>query len=209
LIASLPFAIALFLAFPFPVQKQSGFAGWILFFYQGFARVLIPWFSITAVTSTVQFRRKRLIHSNSDALRLIWALIFSFPLLFTYVILVFAALFVPVFEWTPWLDPVQHYWLTMLLFTPFVFIFFSVFTPLLPPRKMVKHAWKVLKGEEGFPEIKFLQIIEAVFLAGWLLIVFLPFLEPPFKYDLAIAGGVVASAILYKDKIRRRTGRKK
>jgi hypothetical protein len=210
LFVGLPFTVVLFSLFPPSANKPSDFVGWMFLFSQFLSKLVIPWFSITAIVSAVQFQRNGIMHSTSSFFKLIWALFCAFAVMFSYVVLILAALFVPIYEGAVWLDLVRRFWLCTLLFLPFLFLFFLIFIPDLPPRRMVSHAGLVLQGKEAFPKIGLRPTIEAAFLAIYLLVVFLPFPNPYGVVDIfIIGGGVAASMILYKDRFQRKINRKK
>jgi len=212
LFIGLPLGILVNYALGFPTlpnlgQVPSDFWGWVIILSSWMGSVVSSWFTLTAILWFLFYKREGLISSWHDIGKIIWGLFICFPVMFGYTILVFSAFFVPLEYATPWLSSVKRWALGLLLFFPFVFLFFVIFLPDQKPRKLLIRFWLVISGKMPIPRLNLEKVVSAFLIFCWLVVVFLPLPESFLTHLVVIWGGLAVLAYLmlkrWKEKRRR------
>jgi len=187
----------------------SGFLEWVLLLSSWLGSIGCIWFLITAVLWLLLCKRLGTLNTWIDFGRIFWALLVAFPIMWMYVILVSIIVFLPLDYATPWLTPAKRHSLGLLLFAPFLFVYFAIFLPETPPRKLLLQFWRILKGQASIPHPSLMKIVPALLIAIWLLVVFLPIPENASTHLVVIGGGLAILAYLVLQRTKERRKRRK
>lgn len=183
-------------------QAPNNFVGWVMALSSFLASMIWAWFLIAIFACFTYYRKEKMLDSWHSTAKIIWIFIVYFPIMFSYTILIFSALFVPLNYATPWLNPIRQYWLGCLLFLPFVFLFFATFLPDQKPRKILHQIWLILKRTDPPPKLDLRKALEILPVFVWLLLVFLP-LPDSFPLHLAMVMSGFAVLVFYtKNRIK-------
>jgi hypothetical protein len=147
-------------------------------------------------------KKAKLLHSWYDAARIVWALLVTFPILFIYIALVMSLLIFPLYDATFWLSPVKQYWLGALLFLPFLFLFMLIFLPDQKPRKIAANLWLIINRKAPIPKVNTWKAIVTLLILVWLVLTFLPLPSVLFVNMLLIAGWLLITVYLIKQRYR-------
>jgi len=198
------------LGFPMVAKgSPTDFWGWVVFISSWMGSICSLWFLITTAFCFLFYSKEGLISSWRDIVKVVWALLIFFPVLFTYTAFIVIAIFVPLDYATPWLSPVRRLGLSFLLFLPFLFLFVLIFLPDQKPRKLVNQLWLVLKRKNPIPTFGSKKMIASLLIFAWLLLVFLPIPESPLTHFITIGGGlaIIAFFMRQNSKKKKKVGR--
>lgn len=190
-------------------QVPTDFYGWVLWFLCLISKIGIFWLAITAILIFLCYKKERLLNSWYDVGKILWFLFIFFPVMFSYVSLVYVSIFIPLSNTTPWLSPIKEYWLHFFLFLPFVYLFFVIFLPDQKPRKDLIRFLHILKGEERFPRPSPIKVVTSLLIFVWLLLVFSPTPQNTVARLIIIGGGLAILIYLLNQRINVKRNRKR